>query len=428
MVCTSRGRETPTLARARQPGASACSELIDKRQRDSIHVRVLSILPFPALPLTHGGRVRAYQLAVGLARAGANVDLAGPWRPGQPPRPFERQAITIRPFVFVANLLPASLGDWIVPPLLQLSYQPFTVGPKRLLQRSREYDIVEFHFCAYASWMSRVAPGTRVVYSAHNVELDYAVGEPASRLTRIFGRRIGVLERRAMQASDLVVACTETDGKRLTQLYGSPKALAVISNGFDGNELWNLNPEREATRAQLGLRPEELAILFVGGPALHNRRAVEFLEEELLPRLDRPVRLILAGECTRPRRNGRVVALGYVDKLLPLLAAADVAVNPIESGSGSNLKLAEYLAAGIPVVTTALGLRGYEAFAHLVTVAELDDFADALRTVDRSVDRPEALADLSWNALGRRLYEVYTNLLTPGPRPLPLNGDTLTVP
>jgi glycosyltransferase involved in cell wall biosynthesis len=226
-----------------------------------------------------------------------------------------------------------------------------------------------------------------------------------------------MLEHRAVQASDLVVTCTEADGKRLAQLYGDLNGLAVVSNGFDEGEIWGMKyAGREEIRAELGLKPEELAILFIGGPAAHNRRAVQFLEDELLPRLERPARLVVAGQCARPRRDGRVLTLGFVDRLPPLFAAADVAVNPIDSGSGSNVKLAEYLAAGLPVVTTPIGLRGYEAFAHLLTVAELDEFVEAVRAKHRVVDRRPEIAELSWSALGRRLYEVYADLLAQRPR------------
>lgn len=380
-------------------------------------MRVLSILPYPVLPLTHGGRVRAYRLAVGLARAGATVDLCCPWHPTFPMRPFERQGVTIRPFIFAANVLPALLGDRIVPSQLQLSLQRLTPGPRRLLQRCRLYDVVEFHFCAYASWMSRIPGGPRVVYSAHNVELDFALAEPVSPFHRLFARQIGRLERRAVHSSDLVVTCTDADGKKLIQLYGNPKGLAVVSNGFDEGEVRQvMTYRREEVRAELGLAPEELAILFIGGPAMHNRRAVRFLEEELLPVLSRPARLILAGQCARPRREGHVLALGFVDQLTPLLAAADIAVNPIDSGSGSNLKLAEYVAAGVPVVTTPIGLRGYEAFAHLVTVAELDHFVQAVQAERRVIDRPPDVAELGWRALGRRLYDVYAELVSQRPR------------
>jgi glycosyltransferase involved in cell wall biosynthesis len=375
-------------------------------------VRVLSISPYPVLPLTHGGRVRAYRLAVGLARAGASVELACPWHPGLPRGAFEREGITIRPFLFAANALPAMLGDGLVPPLLQLSWQPFTSGPRHLLKRARLHDIVEFHFCAYSAWMSRVGAETLVAYAAHNVELDYTATGSSSVLGRIFRRRLGALERRAVRASDVVVACTEADGKRLAEMYGRPKELAVVANGFDDREIWDTpGVTRTGARADLGLEPEELAVLFVGGPAAHNRRAVRFLENELLPRLARPARLLFAGQCARPRRGDGVLALGRVDSLRPLLAAADVAVNPMVAGSGSNVKLAEYLASGLPVVTTPVGLRGYEAYAHLVTVAELDEFADAIQSARRVTERRPELAELTWSALGRRLHDIYAGLL-----------------
>jgi glycosyltransferase involved in cell wall biosynthesis len=191
----------------------------------------------------------------------------------------------------------------------------------------------------------------------------------------------------------------------------------VVSNGFDENEVREVGRyRRNEVRAELGLGPDELAILFIGGPAAHNRRAARFLEEELLPALERPARLIIAGRCARPRRTRRVLALGFVDRLTRLLAAADVAVNPIESGSGSNLKLAEYVAAGVPVVTTPVGLRGYEALAPLVTVAELDEFATAVQTVHRVGGPPPRMADLGWSALGGRLYDVYAELVASRPR------------
>jgi glycosyltransferase involved in cell wall biosynthesis len=356
--------------------------------------------------------VRAYHLAAALARAGAEVDLCCPWHPQLPLRSFEREGLTIRPYIFAANALPALLGDRIVPPLLQLSWQPHTFGPRSLMRRTSLYDVIEFHFCAHPSWMTRVRGNARIVYAAHNVEQDYALAQPGAALRPWFARRVGALERRAVRAADLVVTCTAADAARMAELYGKPRAVAVVSNGFDERDIWRSeDDQREAARARLGLAPEELAIVFVGGRAAHNRQAVRFLEQRLLPKLQGAVRLLLVGESARRRRDKRVLALGRVDELGPILTAADLAVNPVESGSGSNVKLAEYLAAGLPVVTTPVGLRGYEAFAHLTTVAELDHFPEAVASAPRARGRPEAVSGLSWSALGRRLYEVYTDLL-----------------
>ena len=356
--------------------------------------------------------MRAYRLAVGMARAGGQVELACPWHPGLPRNPFERDGITIRPFLFLANALPVLLGDRIAPPQLQLSIQPFTRGPRRLLGDAGRYDVVEFHFCAYGSWVRRIAGTTRVVYSAHNVELDYALAEPWHGLRRWFGRRIEALEGRAVKASDLVVTTTESDRERMVRLYGPPAAAAVVPNGFDQSDIpIGEAMERQRSRDALGLAADDRAVLFIGGRAAHNRRAVRFLKTEVLPRLPQQYRVIVAGECAPAGREGRLLALGRVERLRPLLAAADVAVNPVDTGSGSNVKLAEYLAAGIPVVTSAVGRRGYEAFLKHITVAGRDEFPAAIQASPARARRLPEVAELEWNVLGARLYRVYADML-----------------
>src|SRR5581483_12236830 len=41
-----------------------------------------------------------------------------------------------------------------------------------------------------------------------------------------------------------------------------------------------------------------------------------------------------------------------------VLGVADVAVNLVSTGSGTNLKMLDYFAAGVPVISTAFGARG----------------------------------------------------------------------
>jgi len=47
-----------------------------------------------------------------------------------------------------------------------------------------------------------------------------------------------------------------------------------------------------------------------------------------------------------------------VPEVPPYLAAADAGLNPITRGSGANVKLFEYLAARLPVISTSFGVRG----------------------------------------------------------------------
>jgi glycosyltransferase involved in cell wall biosynthesis len=63
-----------------------------------------------------------------------------------------------------------------------------------------------------------------------------------------------------------------------------------------------------------------------------------------------------------------------------VLNAADIALNPVTCGSGSNIKLLEYIGYGIPVITTPHGKRGYsfKDGEHLL-VAEITEFPEILK-------------------------------------------------
>jgi glycosyltransferase involved in cell wall biosynthesis len=302
-----------------------------------------------------------------------------------------------------------------VPSVVAQSWQPFRLGPSRRLRAFAGHDLVQFELCTYADWMDR-APGLPV-YSAHNVEIDYARAQPSGWLARSATlRRIEALERRAVRRSALVVACTDPDAARLRELYGPAPPIETIPNGYPGYlERFSRSELRARARESLGLAPDHTALLFVGGRARHNLRAVELLERQVLPQLGEGARLLLVGRCGEASTAGTaaVIRLGFVEDMRPVLAAADVALNPVTFGSGSNVKLAEYLGAGLPVVTTPLGTRGFDQDLELLRVAEPDGFAEAIAALRDERARPgvERRGAESWNELGARLHAAFRRLL-----------------
>jgi glycosyltransferase involved in cell wall biosynthesis len=381
-------------------------------------MKVLIVNPFLVYPLAHGARVRTFRLATELARLGAHVDMLCPWRPGVSAGLFKNDGITLHPHAFISNVLPRLLPERQVPALVALSWQPFAIGPRRRLNSFSGHEVVQFELCAHASWMRRLPAGTRTVYSSHNVEVDY-FGARVRRSQASAGmlRRVEELERLAATSSDLVVACTEADASRLAEVYG-PREIVVVPNCCD-DALIELDRAglRGSARAALGIGQDELCILFVGGPAHHNREAVAYLERQLMPRLGGGTTLVIAGRCGgRPgrvaRNGGTVLRLGFVQDLRPLLAAADVAVNPVAYGSGSSVKLVEYIGARVPVVTTPVGMRGFERFRSNLVVSELRDFPSAVRSA-AEMPPPNGVAvdELRWSVAGRRLYDAYARLL-----------------
>jgi glycosyltransferase involved in cell wall biosynthesis len=108
-----------------------------------------------------------------------------------------------------------------------------------------------------------------------------------------------------------------------------------------------------------------------------------------------------------------VELLGVISEkaLYSVLHASDIALNPVEMGSGTNLKLLQYMAAGLPILSTEAGIRGIEGAQDLCLVQPLGEFESALRTMLQAGEelaflgeaaRAEAQANYDWNMVTDR--------------------------
>jgi hypothetical protein len=65
----------------------------------------------------------------------------------------------------------------------------------------------------------------------------------------------------------------------------------------------------------------------------------------------------------------------------------------------------------MPVVSTAVGMRGYERLAARFRIAELDDFAAAIAGIELTLSpATPALREFSWTTLAQRLHRTYKRL------------------
>jgi glycosyltransferase involved in cell wall biosynthesis len=139
-----------------------------------------------------------------------------------------------------------------------------------------------------------------------------------------------------------------------------------------------------------------------------------------MPQVD----FLLAGrhsdELHRSNLPPNVHLLGTVsdDELELLLGAADMALNPIHTGGGSNLKLLTYLAAGLPVITSAVGARGIDAANAGVVVSGLERLGDAIERVAGASGEERARAgrayveaNADWRMIGARFAELVHELV-----------------
>ncbi|MBI5837837.1 MAG: glycosyltransferase [Candidatus Eisenbacteria bacterium] len=273
--------------------------------------------------------------------------------------------------------------------------------------------VYQFDTFLMSAFYDRVPAGALKVYHAVNVETEWY--EPLLR--RLFARRRweGVLrdiERHALQGADLVAHVSPRDGERFVAEFGARREkLFLVPNGLEPERFGARDEEaRAGVRARLGFKPGQLVAVFTGSPMVHNLEAARFILRQLAPACASRTHLkfLLVGDVARGALPPNARAVGTVPDVLPYLSAADVALNPVTSGSGTSLKVPEYLAAGLPVVTTAFGMRGFEDLADAVTTTDL---AGMERAVDRAKPLPrdirERLARYAWDRQAERLHRAY---------------------
>lgn len=73
---------------------------------------------------------------------------------------------------------------------------------------------------------------------------------------------------------------------------------------------------------------------------------------------------------------------GFVDDLAAVFDGASAAVVPVWSGAGVKLKTLTFLAHGVPVISTDVGMEGIPHSAAAAVVRTSQDFGDALRRLD----------------------------------------------
>ena len=390
--------------------------------------KVVVLSTFPIHPPQHGGQRRGWHLYRSLAEH-VDVELLCLAKDVDPPSAHE-----IEPGVF-QRVVPRSaehraieaewdaqaqipVGDVVAGLLLEHS-PTFETAARRSLA---DCDLAVLADPFLLEAVERFAPGVPYVYDAYNCELDLKRAIITSAGADVLLERVAELEGRATRGATHRTACSVDDAQRLAELYGvDATSITVIPNGVDSEAIpfttgaarHHAGARWRQRAASLGLRQEHLAI-FVGSYHLPNiaaaRRIIHMARDH-----DSTTFVLLGEHCDglgATHLPPNVVPVGRVSESMKLgfLRAASVALNPIAVGSGTNLKLVEFLAAGVPTVTTPTGARGVPledrvharvVAAEHIGVAMEDLFLDADPQMAQA-GRALVAQSFDWALLGRR--------------------------
>jgi len=289
-------------------------------------------------------------------------------------------------------------------------------------------DVVVFsHPWVFPAVCDFLKPDQLVVYDSHNVEgfLRAQLLDEGNSVEQQLLRDVVLSEYQMGLRADLVLACSHEDREIFGRIYNWPlRKIRVVPNGVMANLITVPGrDEKRRLKSKLQLPQNKKAAIFIGSNYAPNVEAACFISKQLAPVMPEIVFIIagsVGGGMIAPfTKNIRIT--GFIDEESKInwLRACDFAINPMFSGSGTNIKMFDFMAAGLPVITTAVGARGI-ATANLqpfiVTEPAAEKFCSAIKILTSSQDAislcgAEARACVeemySWERISPRLGNLF---------------------
>lgn len=251
-----------------------------------------------------------------------------------------------------------------------------------------------------------------VVLDEHNVESHYyrrRLGRAPHRLLEYWSWHR--YERAVWRRADAVVTVSEQDAEVVRR--AQPDKGVAVSNGTRVDAFRFVPPsERQGS-----------AILYVGMmDYAPNIQAARTLALEVLPLVRKVVPTATLTLCGRGATaevkalaSDGVQVTGTLPEVFTLFDRHAAYALPLQHGAGSSLKALEPLAAGLPLVATAFGVRGYRLDDDCyLQASDAASFANALirvltgrQQLDAMAERARKVAQrYSWESLGATFADV----------------------
>ena len=396
-------------------------------------LKILFLAPCIPWPLDTGGKIRTYHLLRALARrhqvqlltfrdndTGTMEGLLELQQQGVNFELFEPPSLAGK----LKNLTLGALGPL---PITIRKYRSAAMQQRIVdLVRGGHVDLIHCDHLHLAPYGSK-AP-VPFVMDEHNVETviweRFARDRTEPRHRRLIfaqqARLVRRLEARLAAEAGLVLICSETDVMALEELCGDARPRTrVVPNGVDVDYFSAPGPATQSGH-----------LFFTGSMDwAPNENAVLAFLDEIWPAIQRRftgLEFTVVGRRPSTRLRERAEArgasvTGTVPDVRPHMREALALVVPMRVGGGTRLKILEAFAAGVPVISTALGIEGISALpgTHYLRAETAQQFVDQIELLQQDPglrqQQLEAAGELvrrrySWDAIGEQLAAEYSKL------------------
>lgn len=400
-------------------------------------MKIINFSPYPVYPPRFGGQIRIYCINEALSRV---------------------HKISLLSFVltrFKSNKFPLKSWEvdinnnfqeynYVFPPFYAVSLfyylnklNPHVISsslldlssPKEFKNKLNSCDIVQVESPYFFKWVynqiQKSSNKIPIILSEHNVEYLFEKGlRPNNYLSNLTNSKIKELENFAVNNADKIFAVSEEDAYCLEKIYSiNHNKIDIIPNGVDTRKFNIIHENKDDLKTNLNLQGRKI-ILFSGSKHIPNFEALKLIQKMAiqLSHIDDKIVFLIAGSVGAGYRSmGNIYYTGKKDDISPYFQMADIAINPMISGSGTNLKMLEYLASGLPTITTTFGARGLglENGKHAI-IADINDFTGKILYIlnDESLcnnlkrnGRQLVEKNFDWRKIAEKVMTIYESLL-----------------
>jgi len=278
--------------------------------------------------------------------------------------------------------------------------------------------ILEHPYHGIAGWFAAKKTGAKLIVHSHNIE-----SERFKSFGKWWWRALAKYEKWVHQKADLSLFKTEKDLHWAVAHFGlDNNKCMIIPFGIEDHAI-DKKRSREAVCKRHNLPAEAKILLFAAtldyGP---NARAVELIFKEIATRLNHDdLKILICGrnnlqqyQYLKELRHPNVLYAGEVEDIENYFAAADIFLDPVETGGGVQTKIIEALSYGLNVVCFKdLADKQFYLAGEKIFISEKNDYDAMIKNICSALEkdlptRSEFFEYYSWKNIIQRLNEKLT--------------------
>lgn len=315
-------------------------------------------------------------------------------------------------------------------------FNPFFILKLFKISKAKKIDIIQvsnpFGLVFTKILVKLMRKNIKIILDAHDVESD-AVESQKNRLndnisffdklcTFFYIFYVPIIEKMSVKCSDHILAVSNEDKRRFIEIYNTnEKKISVIPSGIVIRKNFRL---KKCFGSNFSFDTKGRPKIFFHGSYFHppNKEAVELIRNYIAPKIPE-ADFLIAGSGIPVFEFKNFKTVGFVEDLYSLMKFVDMAIVPIRRGSGTRLKILDYLMIGLPIVSTKKGIEGIKAenLKNAMIVDDVDEEFigavkyliknDEIRTKMAENNRRLAEEKYNYSVIGKRLNKLYNDIL-----------------